>query len=474
MRRWLIGAIGLAALAIVLVLVFEPWRWQLIAPLMLAVLAAIVAAWRLWREPKDRSRWRSILAGAAATSVLVVAFLPPLLFPLFDIPAPQGEQAVGTQTLSLLDPDRPDPTAEGAFGNRELSLQVWYPTDATDKERAPLMDPAVADGMVSGTMPTFIFGHLSLIETQSQTNAPFLDGIEQAPVVLFVPGFRSFTTQSTVLAQDLASRGYVVISIGSPGDASALAYPDGRVVGFANDSLLADERGVEALTRATTATDAAAQRSAIAEALREMRGADATLRGQVADVELVVEALEQRGIPGLEIDFDLSRLSIVGMSLGGAVAAQACAEIDPCGKAINLDGFQFGDFFGVHYSKPLLVLMSDRGNVPALNGTMYREAGRPFPTNVIYREVEGASHMDFTDFALASPVLKTLAPNPLLGAVDGENMLAATSDMVATFLASSTPDGANIGRQAATHRVVLRSVDDRVEIPSRSLNHHQP
>ncbi len=460
-RSRLIAAVVALASAAVLVLAVEQMRWQLYAPLAVAALSLLVGALRLSRGAPDRPRWRSALAGMGAALLLLLAFLPPLLFPMFTVPDPAGEMPVGTRNFALVDPDRSDPVGGAPSGKRELAIRAWYPAAKVDVKRevAPLMSQGVADGMVSGMMPIFIFQHLQLIDTASVIDAPIARDIARAPVVIFVPGFRSFTTQSSVLAQDLASRGFVVLAIGSPGDASALEYPDGRIAAFNNNSLLADEKGIEALTRATAATNLNAQRRAIAEALKEMRGADATLRGQVADVRLLADAIAREEVDGFAGRLDTSRVFIVGMSLGGAVATQACAELPTCAAAVNLDGFQFGDFFERAYPKPLLVLMSDRGDVPPLNGSMYRERGQPFPDDVIYREIVGASHLDFTDFALAAPGLKRWAPNPLLGAVDGADMLTATSLSVASFLKSVGAGRTQSFRLPSTGNVSIRAVD---------------
>ncbi|RDC60861.1 hypothetical protein HME9302_02077 [Alteripontixanthobacter maritimus] len=460
-KAWLVAAVVVLVAAIMLVLAVEPMRWQLYAPLGLAVLALLTAVLRLSRGAPDRPRWCSALAATGAASLFALALLPPLLFPMFTVPEPVGEMPVGTRSIALVDPDRPDPVGGAPSGQRELAIRAWYPASRADADRetAQLMSKGVADGMVSGATPTFIFQHLQLIGTASVVDAPIWQDIERAPIVIFVPGFRSFTTQSSVLAQDLASQGFVVLAIGSPGDASALEYPDSRIAAFNNDSLLADEKGVEALTRATTATNVKAQRAAIGEALEEMRGADATLRHQVADVRLLADVIAREEVDGFAGHLDTSRVFIVGMSLGGAVAAQACAELSICAGAVNLDGFQFGDFFERSYPKPLLVLMSDRGEVPPLNGSMYRERGSSFPNNVLYREIAGASHLDFTDFTLAAPWLKRWAPNPLLGAVNGEDMVAATSSTITGFLRSAIAGRSASFRIRSTDKVRFRSVD---------------
>ena len=50
------------------------------------------------------------------------------------------------------------------------------------------------------------------------------------PVVLFSPGFGVERELYAGLVEDLASHGYVVVSIDHPHDAGVVEFPDGRVV----------------------------------------------------------------------------------------------------------------------------------------------------------------------------------------------------------------------------------------------------
>ncbi|WP_369204330.1 hypothetical protein [Streptomyces sp. PU-14G] len=50
------------------------------------------------------------------------------------------------------------------------------------------------------------------------------------PSVLLSPGSGEYRAGLTAVAEELASRGYVVAGVDHPGDAAAVEFPDGRVV----------------------------------------------------------------------------------------------------------------------------------------------------------------------------------------------------------------------------------------------------
>jgi hypothetical protein len=67
--------------------------------------------------------------------------------------------------------------------------------------------------------------------TAHALDAPSLPADERAfPVVLLKPALGAAVAQSSVLAEDLASHGYVIVGSDSPHTTPGVAYPDGRIV----------------------------------------------------------------------------------------------------------------------------------------------------------------------------------------------------------------------------------------------------
>jgi alpha-beta hydrolase superfamily lysophospholipase len=135
-------------------------------------------------------------------------------------------------------------------------------------------------------------------------------------VVLYSPGLGGTRDSSTVLVEELVSRGYMVATIDHVHDSGAVEFPDGRVE-------------VGSLT-----PDVAAQSVAV----------------RVADTRFVLNTLralnaggnpdaEHRPLPnGLRGALNLSVVGMFGHSLGGATAAEAMFEDRRIKAGVNLDG----------------------------------------------------------------------------------------------------------------------------------------
>ena len=248
------------------------------------------------------------------------------------LPAPTGPYQVGTVALHLIDRNRPNPwTASPAY--RELMVSVWYPAQDTRRyPRAPQMLPGAAShfGSAAGAAAQLYHVPAGTVDwaatlTSGHIGAPAATG-GPFPVVLYSPGAGEDRTWGTTLVQDLASRGYVVVTIDPTYDASEVEFPGGRVV----DSVL-DARLQQAQKDGTLA--------ALARKIVGVR---------VADTRFVLDdltSLARGGHPshaalpaGLAGRLNLNRVGMFGVSAGGFTAAQAMYE-DPRIKAgIDLDG----------------------------------------------------------------------------------------------------------------------------------------
>lgn len=185
--------------------------------------------------------------------------------------APTGPHPVGMISLPLVDRDRPEPGVRSK-PYRELMVGVRYPAREVERyERTP------------GT-----FVH--------EDAPPALDPSGPRPVVLHSPGVGEAYAPSP-LAEELASHGYVVVTIVHDDDARAAGFPDVRVV----DDRVADDRVVD-----TRVVD-----------------------DRVADVRFVLDQLISLA-PGV---LDLSRIGLVGRSararVGGCPADLATLHDDP-------------------------------------------------------------------------------------------------------------------------------------------------
>jgi dienelactone hydrolase len=146
---------------------------------------------------------------------------------------PTGPHRVGTVSLHLVDRSRPDPVA-GPGHHRELMASVWYPAtrDARRHPVAPWMPAApmrallVANGFDADAAAAPL--------TAGHEGAPVLRPPGRLPVIVFSHGADGHRSETTIVVQELASHGYVVVTADHTYDAYR-EFPDGRLAVPADD-----------------------------------------------------------------------------------------------------------------------------------------------------------------------------------------------------------------------------------------------
>ncbi|MBL7253872.1 alpha/beta hydrolase family protein [Paractinoplanes lichenicola] len=241
------------------------------------------------------------------------------------LPPPTGEYPVGTVDLHLIDRSRPNPWPAGP-PYRELMVSLWYPAARTTHfPRTPHMLPGAAAhfGSAAGAGST-LYGipagaiDFAATRTSGHRGAPIARHRRPFPVVLYSPGAGDPRTWETTVVQDLASRGYVVVTIDHTYDASEVQFPDGRVVEGLLNQLFEEAQQPEDFQRlASTIFDA-----------------------RLADTRFVLDRLAalNRGSSAFSGALDLSRTGMFGVSAGGLTALRAMGEDSRIRAAIDIGG----------------------------------------------------------------------------------------------------------------------------------------
>jgi hypothetical protein len=247
---------------------------------------------------------------------------------LFD---PTGPYAVGTVQLHLVDRSRRDPWTGRP---RELMASVWYPATPADRfPPAPWMPQAAGalflDQLISSlpttgpnttppgsTPPNIPLPGVRLPVTQAGQGAPAARSAGKSPVVLYQPGFGDVRELGTGPVSDLASHGYIVVTMDDTYEAAEVAFPGGRIV-----TPRPNQSYVDMVRIADT-------RFVLDELAKLASGGNPDA--------------EHRTLPkGLGAALDLKKVGMFGHSLGGATAAKAMAADRRIGAGINLDGSMF-------------------------------------------------------------------------------------------------------------------------------------
>lgn len=343
--------------------------------------------------------------------------------------------------------------------HRRLKVMVWYPADPVGEchrglyldlpEQSELPSIFTIMGVAAEA------GEFGSRPTASNAGAAVLEG--RYPTLVFCHGGMCFPQQNTLLFEDLASHGYVVLSVGHPYESGTHALADGTVL-EQSPRILEESNALEVTpdylaiyfgTRPLKArVDAAAEQLV---ALR--RGWFGRLANDwVRDNVFVVDHIARGDVPPdarmVAKCCDLHRLAYFGMSYGGHVAALACM-VDPRAKAgVNMDGGLFtGEVLGREIGVPFLALTSDaalQAKDFGLAGIVQATASSPSSADVMYERPEtgepaadvhrisvlGAKHQDFTDFCWLLADSEAAAHS--LGPI-GPNMIGVQRRVVRAF-----------------------------------------
>ncbi|MBK8249705.1 MAG: hypothetical protein IPK85_20235 [Gemmatimonadetes bacterium] len=97
------------------------------------------------------------------------------------------------------------------------------------------MPPRQAQSLAKAlNLPAFAFQHLSRTPTHTWPEVPLQWKEARWPVMLFSHGFGvGYESQNTLQMEELASHGYVVVSIDHPYEAGVVVFPNGAVIRMA-------------------------------------------------------------------------------------------------------------------------------------------------------------------------------------------------------------------------------------------------
>ncbi|MFD7164636.1 alpha/beta hydrolase family protein [Streptomyces violascens] len=286
-----------------------------------------------------------------------------------ELPRPTGQYAIGADTLHLVDHSRRDPWVPSQ--DRELMVTLTYPAahpgtgspaPYTTSAEAPVLlkelgiDPARA-GEVTGT----------------RTHARL--GVRPArgghPLIVLSPGFGAPRYSLTTLAEDLASRGYVVASVDHAYESFGTSFPRGRLLTCVACKAMQDGTPGSVVTAA-----------------------------RAADTSYLLDRLTGKH-PAWRYSsaIDERHIGMAGHSIGGAAALAAMARDGRIDAGVNMDG-AFWDTLppkGLG-GRPFLMLGTD--------DEMHRPGGKDKTWDATWPALDGwkrwltvagAEHMTFSD-----------------------------------------------------------------------------
>jgi hypothetical protein len=436
------AAVFLLLLAVLSVAHFrnEGGHWQLI-PLYLAeivICVTVIVTVSSWRVVGVHgSLVLRVCGGLLLMSTLAAAAIS-WVVPMFRLPKPTGSWKIGTRILHMVDTTRDAEGGRRPDSQRELMVQIWYPAEPVRSRREVYRRRAET---------TFKSSYQSVLRTQSLREAPVLAEGAPYPLLIFNPAWTGQRTQSTFLMQELASHGFVIASIDHTYYSGLVAFPDGRIM---------DGHMAPALGDFTHLS--------IAEGIEL---GDQFVRILAEDVSFVVDRMEALNEDSQSVwrgRVDMACVGVLGHSIGGAAAAEAC-YLDPrIRAALNLDGWTFGEVLRHGLARPWMVIYGkgievEPGDPGALSEGMQRywQMNRENFTAVqnhmrehsgYHLTISGASHWNFSDRPLYSPLRSRTAA----GTIRAERAHAIISEAARAFFAGVFDGGESVQLESVVRR----------------------
>lgn len=358
--------------------------------------------------------YKIILALTLAAAIVFSAVLP-----IFKLPKPQGPYGIGTESLHLTDKARKELYGPKPGGDRELMVQLYYPSALSAKSIHIKPVPFIQDRAVLKPMaeqyglPGFAFSHLSFVKSHAYKGAAISVDKESYPLVIISPGFGSSRFLHTSQAEALASHGYIVAVIDHTYNTFATVFPDGRMTLCDTDKLFSPQNDKQT-------------EMAVRNALGQVLADDVAF--VIDELEILSEASSYSRFKGT---IDLNRIGLAGHSIGGATAYSAA--YDPrVTSGVNMDGGLYDLDGQKPLEKPFLFLCSTgyhdelktiRPSEMAIMEATIRHGG------AIVR-LENTAHLNFTDVQFFTPLFRFVGAT---GKLRAKKACEAVNDQLLEF-----------------------------------------
>lgn len=291
----------------------------------------------IFSDKKKRSISKAGFFIGATTCLLFIAFsfILSTKFPVFKFPAPTGKYQVGKTVKYFTDTGRDDFLSAGKL-KREIKADIWYPAFVDSSKAVYSMYPYMQKFVWSKLtfIPEILFSHVCLIKTHSVYDAAIAPAQSPFPVVIFSHGYEESSSSSYFLTEELASRGYIVISINHTYGAEYSDFPDGRILrntSTVNPVLVSDSSKM-------------------------------LLNQWFGDVKFILDKIpEINGNTG-EMFFgklDLLKIGYAGHNFGGAAVSEALRNEPRITAGVNIDGKPyFSEETSAKCNKPVMIINS--------------------------------------------------------------------------------------------------------------------
>lgn len=369
--------------------------------LFIRVLVSGICLLAKYKKAEGKKKVVGIVA-SAIMGVIFIAFslVPTFLFTGYEGKTTTGKYEVATSKVILIDNSRVE-TFENDGSMREVPVYFYYPADA--------------------------------------------DNSQTYPLVVFSHGAFGFYESNTSTYMELASNGYVVISLDHPYHSFFTMDTNDQMIlvntNFINDVFRVNEEGIseeEIFALSSQWLDLRkADMNFVLDTVKEASSQS------VLTKEWFLGKTDESTILSILNMIDCDKIGLMGHSLGGAASVVIGRDREDISAVIDLDGTMLGEQLGFENGE--YILYEEPYPVPLLsidNESHHKDgelAGSYYVNNVVLENAmdghstyfKGSAHMNFTDLPLFSPVLaKSLG----VGTIDADHCIDTMNAIVLEYM----------------------------------------
>lgn len=358
------------------------------------------------KEEKGKKKCKvwMIVGGIILVLVFAICLIPKLLFTDYDGLPTTGKYKVKQESVIFIDEKRLE-IFETDGSNREIPAYFYYPD----------------------------------IE---ETNG------DEFPLVIFSHGAFGYYQSNTSTYMELASHGYIVVSLEHPYHSIFTKDTSGKLITvnkkFMQDVMYVNEENVSEQEIIELSHEWLELRMEDMNFVLDSLKSAKEKRELQEDVWYLPEESKKENMIHILNITDTEKIGLMGHSLGGAASVTLGRTREDIDAVINLDGTMLGEQFGYDsdsgnyefyneaYPVPLLFI----GNEP--HHLEREKVGELYVNNVVlenavdckYTYFVGSGHMNFTDLPLFSPKLAALLGT---GEVDAETCIVKMNEIILEY-----------------------------------------
>ena len=424
-KYYFISILSVYALLVLIQLILNPIRWQLFSLYGAIGIVFILFGFRIFTITVFRPYQRR-LSILVVMILLIVSGFSLFAFPIYDIPTPSGTYLIGTESYIIEDESRIELYSDEDNEFRKIKIQIWYPAETVEGyKRAPWLEDGVVVARalsVDTGLPFFVLDHAADIMSNSYIGAPISTEYDEYPIVIISHGWRGFKNLHTDFAEELASLGFIVVSIDHSYGSVATVFSEDDISYLNLDALPDRETNDDFLQYANQLVNTYAD-----------------------DVSTTLDYLETLNDDSTSIfngTLDLTSIGLLGHSTGGGGDVVVALNDDRIDSVIGLDAW-VEPILDSEISKglniPSLFIRSGAWEIGFNNENLYSLVNQSSYTSEVY-QIDGTTHYDFAMVYMYSPLTKYIG---FTGDVESEYLTDILKSMITDFFEETLKDNPN-------------------------------